>query len=80
MTIGFAKYTNLKGGVTYRMFVKYREDNEGSDSQAMAYDVIESTRRAIDAIDSTGNSHFGFPPDKLPVVVAALRLAGFEVK
>jgi len=46
-------------------------------SEAITFEEVD---QAIAAIDSTGNSHFGFPPDKLPVVVAALRLAGFEVK
>lgn len=46
-------------------------------SEPVTFDEID---RAIAAIYSTGNSHFGFLPEKLPVVVAALRLAGFEVK
>jgi len=40
----------------------------------------EEVTRAISAIDSTGCSIDGITLDKLPVVVAALRLAGFEVK
>jgi len=68
MTIGFRRLVRPDGQEAY---------NAVNLSPEATY---EETDRAINAIWSTGCNYAGFPAEKLPVVVAALRLAGFEVK
>lgn len=69
MTVGFAKYT-LEGEVLYRPFHKYT---------ITGYDCIEYGR-TLDVILSVGLGPFiEVPEHKMPVVVASLRLNGFEI-
>jgi len=68
MTIGFRMYAASDGSLRYMAHTLSSEVE------------IEETMRAVAVIESTGAGSLCVAREKLPVVVAALRLAGFEVK
>ena len=67
MTIGFAKYSNAESVATYSAFLKSKP-----------WDASE-LYRAFQAIVDCGNGIVDIPESKMPIVVAALRLQGFEI-